>query len=283
VCIVRPSIVTPSYSYPLEGWVDSFNGPPGIILAGGKGVLRSLLLNRESNFEAIPVDAAISGLLTVAKTHGTQLERPKEIPVYNMTTHESRRVTYGYFFDVANDMKFEIPFSVSLWYPNVEITRFKLWYMISVFLFQWVPAYFVDFLLTIFRQKTFMVHVQRKIAVGMDVLAFFSMNDWNFKSDRFANLAKAQTKEEYSMFEIDMKNIGDTATYLKNAMYGGRVYCVKDPLTTLPRAKVLLYVQYIVDRLIKLLLFYWLTKKVLIYFDLLEPTLAFFNGFRGNN
>lgn len=81
------------------------------------------------------------------------LLRPKEIPVYNMTTHETRRVTYGYFFKVANDMKFEIPFSVSLWYPNVEITQNKLWYMLNVLLFQWIPAYFVDFLLMIFGQK----------------------------------------------------------------------------------------------------------------------------------
>lgn len=30
VCIARPSIVTPAYREPIEGWVDSLNGPPGI-------------------------------------------------------------------------------------------------------------------------------------------------------------------------------------------------------------------------------------------------------------
>lgn len=70
-----------------------------------------------------------------------------------MTQHESRRITYGDFFNVANDMKFEIPFSLSLWYPNVTITQNKLWYWINVILFQWIPAYFVDFLFMLFGQK----------------------------------------------------------------------------------------------------------------------------------
>lgn len=87
-----------------------------------------------------------------------------------------------------------------------------------------------------------MVFVQKKIAVGMDVLAFFTMNDWNFKSDNFASLVKFQSKSEYVMFPIDMKNIGDTVDYLRACMYGGRIYCAKDPLSTLPRAKVLVCV-----------------------------------------
>lgn len=48
-----------------------------------------------------------------------------------------------------------------------------------------------------------MVHVQKKIAIGMDVLKFFTMNDWNFKSDNFFNLDKLQSKEEKDMFQVD--------------------------------------------------------------------------------
>lgn len=48
-----------------------------------------------------------------------------------------------------------------------------------------------------------MVHVQKKIAVGMDVLKFFTMNDWNFKSDNFFNLDKLQDEEEKYMFQVD--------------------------------------------------------------------------------
>lgn len=75
VCIVRPSIVCPSFTDPMPGWVDSLNGPPGIIVAGGKGALRCLMLNTKSNFEAIPVDAAINGLLMIVKHLASQPQR----------------------------------------------------------------------------------------------------------------------------------------------------------------------------------------------------------------
>lgn len=87
-----------------------------------------------------------------------------------------------------------------------------------------------------------MVFVQKKIATGMDVLAFFTTNNWNFKSDRFASLVKTQTKSEYDMFSIDMANTGETLQYLKTCMHGGRLYCAKDPVSTLPRARILVRV-----------------------------------------
>jgi alcohol-forming fatty acyl-CoA reductase len=87
-----------------------------------------------------------------------------------------------------------------------------------------------------------MVHVQKKIAIGMDVLKFFTMNDWNFKSENFQNLVKAQSKDEYSMFFIDTKKGGDTVEYLRSSMYGGRQYCARDPPSTIPKAKILIKV-----------------------------------------
>jgi hypothetical protein len=85
-----------------------------------------------------------------------------------------------------------------------------------------------------------MVHVQEKIATGMDVLAFVTMNDWNFKSDNFQNLVTTQSTDEYSMFPIDTKNLGDSYDYLKISMYESRQYCGQDPLSTIPKAKIII-------------------------------------------
>jgi alcohol-forming fatty acyl-CoA reductase len=75
VCIVRPSIVTPSYQEPVPGWVDSLNGPAGVLIAAGKGALRSLLMNPQSQFEAVPVDGAINGLIMIVKHLATLPQR----------------------------------------------------------------------------------------------------------------------------------------------------------------------------------------------------------------
>jgi alcohol-forming fatty acyl-CoA reductase len=87
-----------------------------------------------------------------------------------------------------------------------------------------------------------MIHVQKKIAIGMDVLKFFTMNDWNFKSGNFQSLVKTQSKDEHDMFFIDSEEISDINGYLRNSLIGGRQYCAKDPLSTIPRAKIIVKV-----------------------------------------
>jgi fatty acyl-CoA reductase len=85
-----------------------------------------------------------------------------------------------------------------------------------------------------------MLHVQRKIAVGMDVLKFFTMSDWDFVSDNFYNLTKIQSKSEYDMFLVDTKDVGDTLQYLRTSLIGGRVFCAKEPLSNLKKAKLVI-------------------------------------------
>lgn len=75
VCIVRPSIVTPAWKEPLPGWVDSLNGPIGIMVAGGKGVLRSMMCEESFTAQVIPVDQAIAGIIAIAYTMGSMKER----------------------------------------------------------------------------------------------------------------------------------------------------------------------------------------------------------------
>lgn len=58
-------LVTPAYKDPLPGWVDSLNGPTGILVGAGKGVLRSMICNGELMSEVIPVDIAVNGLIVL--------------------------------------------------------------------------------------------------------------------------------------------------------------------------------------------------------------------------
>lgn len=67
ICIVRPSIVIPAYQEPLVGWVDSLNGPAGLMIGAAKGVIRSMLVDGDTETEAIPVDIAINGIILIAK------------------------------------------------------------------------------------------------------------------------------------------------------------------------------------------------------------------------
>lgn len=84
-----------------------------------------------------------------------------------------------------------------------------------------------------------MVYVQKRIATGLEVLQYFTMHKWNFKSDNFNGLAALQTPDESEMFLFDSRNTGDELEYIKNSFLGARQYCLKDPLSTLPRARLI--------------------------------------------
>jgi fatty acyl-CoA reductase len=63
--------VTPTFREPMPGWVDNLNGPIGLLVGGGKGVIRSMLCKGEYQAEVVPVDIAINGLITIAWRTGT--------------------------------------------------------------------------------------------------------------------------------------------------------------------------------------------------------------------
>ncbi|XP_065369886.1 putative fatty acyl-CoA reductase CG5065 isoform X2 [Calliphora vicina] len=265
VIIARPSIVTPSYQEPLPGWVDNLNGPSGVMIGAGKGVIRSMLCNGELKSEVIPVDIAINGLVIIPY-YVTQLkEKPAHLPIFNLTVHESQKHSWKWIMDKGREYAEKYPFEVGLWYPDGNMTNNKYYHWICVVLFMWLPAILVDCLMTIFRQRRFLVRVQKRIAIGLDVLQFFTTRAWDFKSNNFRELYKILTAEEKKIFKINTDDIDDSE-YLKNCILGGRQYVVKEPLSTLPKARVQLKCMYALDRVCKTIIcfsfFYWLLTKL---------------------
>jgi fatty acyl-CoA reductase len=59
----------------MPGWVDSLNGPIGLLVGGGKGVIRSMHCKGEYHAEVVPVDLAINALIVIAWKTGTCEDR----------------------------------------------------------------------------------------------------------------------------------------------------------------------------------------------------------------
>lgn len=64
--LIRPSIVIATLNEPMKGWIDNFNGPVGMLVAGGKGLVRVLLSDPFCNSDFIPVDGAIKFMVVAA-------------------------------------------------------------------------------------------------------------------------------------------------------------------------------------------------------------------------
>ncbi|CAF1642797.1 unnamed protein product, partial [Didymodactylos carnosus] len=48
------------------GWTDNYNGPSGLIIALGKGMLRTMLGNSNARADIIPVDIVVNMMISVA-------------------------------------------------------------------------------------------------------------------------------------------------------------------------------------------------------------------------
>jgi len=81
-----------------------------------------------------------------------------------------------------------------------------------------------------------MVRVQRRIAVGMEVLQYFTMRSWNFKIENTKALVTDLDETDKNKFYIQNIDV-DVEKYLVQTLLGARQYCMKEPLTTLDRAR----------------------------------------------
>ncbi|KAK7868047.1 hypothetical protein R5R35_007497 [Gryllus longicercus] len=259
--IVRPSIVTPAWQEPTPGWVDSLNGPVGLVVGAGKGVIRSMLCGRHFKAEAIPVDMAANIIIAAPWDATVHRAKEKATPVYNASCGDVVRITWGEVLDRGRKLVYETPFEGVVWYPDGDIRDSRLVHALIVFFFHTLPAYFIDLLLLLALQKPFMVRLQRRISTGLDVLQYFTMRQWEFKNAHALALEQHMSPEERSVFYISDVEV-DVADYLRNILLGARQYCMKEPLTSIPRARRHLMLMYLIHNVAKIV--FWLSILYLI-------------------
>lgn len=142
VAIVRPSIVTAAWKEPLRGWVDNINGPTGLVLACGKGVLRTMLYDGAAAADLIPVDTVINLMITTAWYTATR--RPNELMIYNCTSGLLNTITWGDIERIAFPVLIRYPCSEVFRYPGGSFKNSRFINDLAVFFEHIIPAYFFD-------------------------------------------------------------------------------------------------------------------------------------------
>lgn len=151
VAIVRPSIVTAAWREPYPGWIDNINGPTGMVLACGKGVLRTMLYNSKACADLIPVDMVINMMISVAWYTATR--RPETIQIYHCTSGSLNGIRWG---DIERSV-----FPNILAYPSEQVFRYpggsfkenRTYNQLCNLLDHQVPAYGFDAVLRLVGKK----------------------------------------------------------------------------------------------------------------------------------
>ncbi|CAG4948944.1 unnamed protein product [Parnassius apollo] len=235
--IIRPSIVISSMKEPMPGWIENFNGPAGILVASGKGILRSLYSNPDISADYMPVDIAIKGFIVAGWIRGTKtLESTDDIPVYNCCAGNLNKVTIGEVVKLGHEVVVSMPLNDALWRAGGSVTTSKLVHYIKVLLLHLFPALLVDLLLWIVGRQPMLVKIQRRIYIANLALRYYLTQQWTFSNDNFVKLRGCLKEEDEQNFYYEMENI-DKYEFFKQSCLGGRKYLLKEMDEDLPKAR----------------------------------------------
>ncbi|XP_072948535.1 putative fatty acyl-CoA reductase CG5065 [Epargyreus clarus] len=252
IAIGRPSIVTSAWKEPMPGWVDNMNGPTGLLIGSGKGVIRTMHCEPSYVADAIPVDIVANGCILIAYVTG--VDKPKDMRIFNITLSGVKKMTWKEVIETGKKWVNTYPFTIALWYPGGNIKSYWLTHQLTLFFTHIVPAYFLDMLLFLLGKKTFMVNVQKRISHGLDVLQYYTTKEWHFRNTNFLSLQKRISATENEVFYTDVSSL-DTDDYLKDYVLGARHYVCKEDPASLPRAKKLNKIRYVADIVTKFILY----------------------------
>merc|ERR1719334_2395336 len=125
VCIVRPSIVVSTWKEPIAGWVDNLNGPTGLFLIAGIGVMRTAVIHEDLLVDGVPVDACANLIIAAGwKTNVEfKLDISNNIQIYNQTSGNCAPLKWGEIYKMAEKHLFANPLEGMVWYPGGTFKR----------------------------------------------------------------------------------------------------------------------------------------------------------------
>ncbi|XP_056271904.1 fatty acyl-CoA reductase 1-like isoform X2 [Pseudoliparis swirei] len=237
VAIVRPSIVGASWKEPFPGWIDNFNGPSGIFIAAGKGILRTMRASNDAVADLVPVDVVINATLAAAWYSGSQmLPRSKNIMVYNCTTGGINPFRWGEVeYHVISTFK-RNPLEQAFRRPNVNLTSNHLINQYWIAVSHKAPAFLYDLYLRLIGREPRMMKTITRLHKAMMVLEYFTSHSWVWSNDNVAMLIGQMSSEDKKVFNFDVRQL-HWAEYLESYCMGTKKYVLNEDLSGLPAAR----------------------------------------------
>ncbi|XP_060050571.1 fatty acyl-CoA reductase 2 isoform X2 [Erinaceus europaeus] len=194
MAIVRPSIVGATWQEPFPGWVDNLNGPSGLIIATGKGLLRSIRATPMAVADLIPVDTVVN--LTLAVGWYTAVHRPKSTLIYHCTSGNLNPCKWG---DMGLQVlaTFEkIPLERAFRRPYADFTTNSItthyWNTVS----HRAPALIYDFYLRLTGRKPRFTKLMNRLLKTISMLEYFINNSWEWSTGNMEMLMSELSPED---------------------------------------------------------------------------------------
>lgn len=160
-----------------------------------------------------------------------------EIPVYNFVCDESNPLIWDDVKHLSARNIWRIPSIHSIWYYSFRNVKWKALHQFLVVVLHFLPALIMDTMSTVTGQKSRvkLFKIYQKMEKLSTTLSYFMNNEWKFVNDQVEDLRRRMHDEDRRMFFFDVANI-NWKSYFEDYLLGIRVYLLKDPIESLPRA-----------------------------------------------
>ncbi|XP_021941668.1 fatty acyl-CoA reductase wat-like, partial [Zootermopsis nevadensis] len=252
IAVVRPSIVISTAREPFPGWINNIYGATGVVVGAGVGLLRTMHCNEDMLAEVVPVDMVINVMIAAAWDVATQqrlkaqqylLEKQTgnlpgpddDIPILNYVSSIQNPLTWAQYMKF-NECGKEFPSMRVQWYYCFQLNKYKIMHNLYAIFLHFLPALIVDTAARLVGKKPILWNIYKKIHKFVDVISYFSTQQWKFTNDNVQTLWKRMSPEDQKLFDFNIANI-DWQSVFKDSMLGLRTYMAQDTPDTIEPAK----------------------------------------------
>jgi len=252
VAMVRPSIVIATAQEPIPGWINNVYGATGVVLGAGMGILRTMHCNPDMMADIVPADMVINAMIAsawdVATRHRLNLEKLQhkqltevlptpddDISIFNFVSSTQNPITWSQFMKYNESGK-EYPSVQILWYYCFRLNKYRIVHNLYVVFLHLLPAIIVDTVARLIGKKPILWKAYQKIHKFVDVVSYFSVQQWKFTDHNVQALQSRMTPLDQELFDFNIARL-DWHSVLKSSVRGLRLHFAKEPLDNLEVAK----------------------------------------------
>ncbi|XP_025994645.1 fatty acyl-CoA reductase 1 isoform X2 [Solenopsis invicta] len=236
--LIRPSIIINAADEPLKGWIDNFNGPIGMLIGGGTGLIRVVFADKKIMADYVPVDAAVKIILIATCKHGIKAKEDKNkmIEVYNCSSNQIKSLEVGQMVDLGLSITKDVPIEKIIYNPGTTVTKNYYIYYTLMLTLHILPALFLDTLMKLFGARPILLKLQRKVYVSNNALSYFLLNEWKFYNEKVLNLLHNISEDNKEEFGFPYEDL-DLSIFYKNGLIGSKLYLLNEKMENLDSAK----------------------------------------------
>jgi len=215
--------------------VDNYNGPSGLVVATGKGMLRTMLGSNSAIADIVPVDICVYMMIAIA--WHTAMKHPKTIPVYHCCTGHLGTLTWGKATEYGVHHLHAISLENAICYPKLYLTENRFRYYSLRMCQEVLPAFILDCYMRMIGHKPIFSKISNKINKSVRTLDFFTSHSWLFPNDNSVMLQNEMSDIDQKIFGFDIKDL-DWYQYFQNYTMGAKKYLLREDLARISKCRI---------------------------------------------